>query len=249
MSAIVTGASGSLGRAIAVALAKEGRSVGVHYRSNAAGAQETCRIIESWGQQGSVHQLDLAIDDPSERDAAAAALLDGVAAVHGSIDVLVINAGVQDVVAWNDADAAHWDAVLDANLGAAASLIHAAGQRMSDGVIVTIGSVEGYRPARAHTAYAVAKAGLHHLTAAAAIELADRGVRVVGVAPGLIDRPGLAHDWPDGVARWSAASAIGRPVTASEVANVVSFLASQAATAVNGIVVPVDGGWSASPGW
>ena len=76
-----------------------------------------------------------------------------------------------------------------------------------------------------------------------------RGVRVVGVAPGLIERPGLAEDWPDGHGRWSQTVPLGRPVTPDEVAAAVVFLASRAASGVTGTTLVVDAGWSAAPGW
>ena len=93
------------------------------------------------------------------------------------------------------------------------------------------------------------KATLHHLVKAAAHELGIHGVRVVGVSPGLIDRHGLETDWADGVQRWQLAAALGRPVTALEVAQTIAFLTSPAASGITGVVVPVDAGWSAHPGW
>ncbi len=116
-------------------------------------------------------------------------------------------------------------------------------------MVVVIGSIEGFRAMPAHAPYAVAKAALHHLVGAAAHELGPRGVRVVGVAPGLVDRAGLEDAWPEGVARFRAASALGRPVTAQEVAATVAFLASGAASGLTGTTVTVDAGWSAAPGW
>ena len=72
-------------------------------------------------------------------------------------------------------------------------------------------------------------------------------VLLVGEFP--IDRPGLGAQWPDGLARWNATAALGRPVTAAEVAAVVVFLAGDGASAITGVHVPVDAGWSAAPGW
>ncbi len=120
---------------------------------------------------------------------------------------------------------------------------------MTGGVIVVVGSIEGLRPAPSHTPYAVAKAALHHLTAAAAAQLGARGIRVVAVAPGLVDRDGLADAWPEGVERYRRASALGRPVTAREVAATVAFLASPAASGITGTTIPIDAGWSSMPGW
>lgn len=248
MTALITGASGHLGHAIALALATD-HDIAVHYRRDRPGADATAAAIQAQGRQSLTLELDLALQDPQTLDHAAATLLDR-AATLGPLDVVVLNAHPQDLTPWDGLDTAAWDTHLVGGLRPTAALLRAAGQRLRPGgVIVTIGSIEGLRPAPGHAAYAVAKAALHHLTAAAAYELGARGVRVVGVAPGLIDRPGLADDWPDGVARWQAASALHRPVSAAEVASVVAFLASPAASGVTGVVVPVDAGWSASPGW
>jgi 3-oxoacyl-[acyl-carrier protein] reductase len=90
---------------------------------------------------------------------------------------------------------------------------------------------------------------LHHLTAAAATELGARGIRVVAVAPGLVAREGLEEAWPEGVERYRRASALGRPVTAREVAETIAFLASPAASGITGTTITIDAGWSATAGW
>ena len=103
----------------------------------------------------------------------------------GAPDVVVLNAFPQDHLAWDDLDTAAWDAFHRAGLRPTTALLHRAAARLGEGgVVVVVGSIEGLRPAPAHTPYAVAKAALHHLTAAAAAELGARGIRVVAVAPG-----------------------------------------------------------------
>jgi 3-oxoacyl-[acyl-carrier protein] reductase len=116
-------------------------------------------------------------------------------------------------------------------------------------VIVVIGSIEGIRPNINHAPYGVFKAALHHLVTAAAYELGQKNIRVVGVAPGLIQREGLEADWKEGVKSFGEHSALHRIIDASEVAKVVRFLASEDASAITGITIPVDAGWSAHPGW
>jgi NAD(P)-dependent dehydrogenase (short-subunit alcohol dehydrogenase family) len=250
MTALVTGASGGLGRAIAAALAEHGHDVVLHWRSDRAGVERGAALVEQHGHRASLVRADLAIDDPEALDGVAATLLDEAEAAFGPLDVVVLNAASQHLTPWDELDTATWDRVMAAGLRQSAALLRAAGARLAaGGAIATIGSIEGLRPARGHAAYAVSKAALHHLTAAAAAELGPRGIRVVGVAPGLIDREGLAADWPDGVSRWSAAAPLGRPVTADEVAATVAFLVSGVASGITGTTLVVDAGWSAGPAW
>lgn len=250
MTALVTGASGGLGRAVAVALAAAGHDVGVHYRGDADGAADTVTRVESLGRVGAALRADLDVESAADLDATCEDLLDRCATALGaSPDVVVLSAFPQHHVAWDDLDTAAWDAYHRAGLRPTEALLRRAAARMEEGVVVAVGSIEGLRPVPGHTPYAVAKAALHHLVAAAAYELGPRGVRVVGVAPGLVGRPGLEDDWPEGVARYRTASALGRPVTTAEVAATVAFLASAGASGITGTTLTVDAGWSAGPGW
>lgn len=250
MTALVTGASGGLGRAVAAVLAESGHDVGVHYRGDAPGASATVADVEAAGCRAVALHADLAVDDAAALDAACDDLLDRCTADVGAPDVVVLNAFPQDHVDFDDLDTAAWDAFHRAGLRPTTALLHRACARLgAGGVVVVIGSIEGLRPTPTHTPYAVAKAALHHLTAAAAAEVGRRGIRVVAVAPGLVDRDGLEQDWPEGVGRWRRASALGRPVTPREVASTVAFLASPAASGITGTTVTVDAGWSATAGW
>ena len=97
------------------------------------------------------------------------------------------------------------------------------------GAIVNVASIEALQPAAGHSHYGAAKAAVVAHTRAAALELGPSGVRVNAVAPGLIDRPGLADAWPEGVARWEAACPLGRLGQPEDVADACLFLASPAA--------------------
>ncbi|MGL5818696.1 MAG: SDR family NAD(P)-dependent oxidoreductase [Phycicoccus sp.] len=250
MVALVTGASGGLGRAIAVALAGAGHDIAVHYRGDDAGARLTAEQAERAGCRAAALHADLAVPGAAELDAASADLLDRCTSTVGVPDVVVLNAFPQNHLRWSDLDTKAWDDLLVGGLRPTAALLHLAAARMTrGGVVVVVGSVEGLRATGTGAAYGAAKAALHHLVASAAHEVGPHGIRVVGVAPGLIDRPGLAEQWPEGVARWRAASSLGRAVTPQEVAATVTFLASPAASGITGTTVVVDAGWSAAPGW
>jgi NAD(P)-dependent dehydrogenase (short-subunit alcohol dehydrogenase family) len=129
--------------------------------------------------------------------------------------------------------------------------VHAAAAALRDtgGSITLIASVEGRRPAPGHAHYASAKAGVIMLARAAALEYGPAGIRVNSVSPGLIDRPGLADQWPDGLSRWQRAAPLGRVGTAAEVGDACVFLASPMAAFITGHDLAVDGGMSAVPGW
>ena len=115
--------------------------------------------------------------------------------------------------------------------------------------VVNIASIEGSRPASGHSHYSTSKAALIMATRAAALELGRHCIRVNSVSPGLIDREGLASDWPEGVERWHRASPLRRLGKPDDVANAVAFLASPQAGWITGHDLVVDGGVSVIPGW
>ena len=250
MTALVTGASGGLGRAVAVALAEAGHDVGVHFRGDAAGAAATAAQVEAAGCRAATLHADLAVEDAGALDHACDALLDACTSALEAPDVVVLNAFPQDLTPWADLDTTTWDASHLGGLRPTAALLLRATARMgAGGVVVLVGSIEGLRAAPGHAPYAVSKAAVHHLTGAAASEVGRRGIRVVGVAVDQSGRDGLEEAWPEGVERFRGSSALGRPVTAVEVAATVAFLASPAASGITGTTVIVDAGWSTSPGW
>ena len=235
---LVTGASGNIGAAIATRLAEAGASIVAHYNNNEAAAAE---LVERLGQ-GEIVQADL------RNETAVDSMFSSTQPT-----MLVHNAATQPVAALGDMSYADWREVMAANLDSAFLLTQRAARAWIEagraGAIVHIGSIEGLDPAAGHGHYATSKAGLLMLTRAAALEFGSSGIRVNCVAPGLIDREGLARDWPDGVGRWHDRVPLGRIGSPIDVADAVLFLLSPAARWISGTHLIVDGGMSAQSKW
>ncbi|MCJ7725923.1 MAG: SDR family oxidoreductase, partial [Acidimicrobiia bacterium] len=165
----------------------------------------------------------------------------------------VNNAGVQTKSALADLDDDAWAEMIDTDLTAVHRLTRVTAARMKEqgdgGSIVHIASIEGSHPAPLHGHYATAKAALIMHARAAALEYGADGIRVNSVSPGLIDRPGLAVDWPEGVARWQAAAPLGRMGTPEDVGDACVFLCSDLARWITGVDLVVDGGVLSGPTW
>ena len=242
--ALVTGAGGGIGRVIARRFAEAGARVAVHYRTSREGALSLVHEIAGAGGEARAFAADLNASDAAE------ALVDDVASALGPLDALVNNAGSYPLSELMQMKPDAWDDVLASNLRSALVCLQAAGRRMAGrgtGAIVNVTSIQAFRPAPALAHYSAAKAGLEMLTRSAALELGPSGVRVNAVAPGLIWREGLETAWPEGVARFSKASPLGRVGHPEEVADACLFLASPAARFVTGTTLVVDGGVLAGP--
>ena len=229
---LVTGSAGALGRACVSAFAANGARVIAHVRSAGMAIPDA-----EWQIAGDLR--------PSHGQVARVA--EEALSLAGRIDVLVNNAASQSTGVLAELASTEWRDMLESTLETAVALTSALLPAMTRGAaIVNIASVEAIAAFPAHAHYAAAKAALVAYTRGLALELAPSGIRANAVAPGLIDRRGLAEQWPTGEAWWRATAPSGRPVTAAEVAAAVTFLASPAASGVNGVTLPVDGGWSAS---
>ncbi len=242
--ALVTGASGNIGRGIARRIAEAGAEVVVHYCHDSDGASQTVDEIVADGGTARAVQADL-----STEDAARNLLLDAGPA----ISCVVNNAAAQPVCDLHDLSGADWRAVIAANLDSAFYVTQAAAQQMRkreiSGAVVNIASIEGSDPAAGHSHYATSKAGLLMFTRSCALEYGKDGIRFNAVSPGLIDRDGLADNWPDGVGRWLEKVPLGRMGSASDVADAVLYLLSPAARWISGSNLIVDGGMSAVSRW
>lgn len=233
--AVVTGASGLVGRALVRRLADASFTVVAHART-AQSLDDDLRAVADWCVWG-----DLSGPGADER---CSALIGEVVAEFSTVDVLVNNAASQESGSFHELSDADWFAMLDATLMTAVRMTRACVPHMpAGGAVINVSSVEASSPFPGHAHYAAAKAALESLTRSLAVEMGPR-IRVNAVAPGLVDRPDLAREWPDGVAAWTRGAALGRTVSAGEVADAIAWLAR--ASGVTGAVVPVDAGWSAS---
>jgi 3-oxoacyl-[acyl-carrier protein] reductase len=236
--ALVTGASRGIGRATAERLARDGHDVAITFSSDADGAAETLKAIESHGRRGISLQAD--VRDVESVNAAFAQIEEAL----GPVAVLVNNAGVRhDGLALRLSDE-DWSDTLDANLTGAFNCSRAALRGMLRarwGRIVMVSSVAGVHGNPGQAAYGASKAGMIGLARTLAKEYARKNVTVNAVAPGPV-ATAMTEGLVDKIAE---AVPLGRPGTVDEVAAAVGFLASDDAAYVTGVVLPVDGGMTA----
>ena len=237
--ALVTGASRGIGRAIATTLAGAGATVVVNYKSNAAAAEEVVRAITAADGQASATQAD--ISRPEEVERLFKALLDQ----HGRIDILVNNAGITRDTLLLRMKEDDFDAVIATNLRGAYLCTKAALRPMTrarGGRIINITSVVGMMGNAGQSNYAAAKAGIIGFTKSAAREMASRNITVNAVAPGYIETEltgVLSETVRQAILENIPLGRLGQP---QDVANLVCFLASDAAAYITGQTLTVDGG-------
>jgi 3-oxoacyl-[acyl-carrier protein] reductase len=237
--AVVTGASRGIGRAIALELGKRGATVIVNYNSSAGPAEEVAQAIISGGGTAQAVKADVSNENES------AGLIKAATDAYGKIDILVNNAGItrDNVIMLMKPD--DFDIVINTNLRSTWLCSKAAVRAMMRkryGRIINVTSVSGIMGQSGQTNYSASKAGIIGLTKSLAREVASRSITVNAVAPGFV-LTDLTKDLPEELtSQLTQFIPLGRWGEAQEVANAVSFLASDDATYITGHVLTVDGG-------
>jgi len=238
-TALVTGGSRGIGRAIVLRLATQGADVAFSYKGNATAAAEVVAAVEAMGRRALSIQADARSQEGAE------GLVKSVLEAFTKIDILVNNAGITRDNLIMRMNPEEWSEVLETNLFGAFYAIKAVTRPMlkaRGGRIINITSVSGQAGQTGQANYSAAKAGLIGLTKATARELASRGITVNAVAPGFVLTE-LTQDLPQNLQdEITARTPLGRFGTTEEIANAVAFLASDEAAYITGQVLAVDGG-------
>jgi glucose 1-dehydrogenase len=240
--AIVTGSDSGIGHAIALELARQGAAVTVNYHRNADAAGATQQAIEAAGGKAQIIQADVSsVADIGK-------LVDGTVAAFGRLDILVNNAGMETRTSTLDTTEHQFDMVIAIDLKSAFFGVQLAAKQMiaqgGGGRIINISSIHEDWPMPGNAPYCLAKGGVRMLTRTAGVELAPHGITVVGVAPGAVHTPidEVTLSDPAQKAKLESAIPLGRVAEPEEIARLVAFLASDAASYGTATTYVADGG-------
>ena len=240
--AIVTGGDSGIGHAISLELGRQGASVTVNYHKDEASANATVDAIQAAGGKAQAVQGDVSSVADIQK------LVDAAVATYGRLDVMVNNAGMETRTSTLDTTEHQFDMVIGVDLKSAFFGVQLAAKQMikqgGGGRIVNISSIHEDWPMPGNSPYCAAKGGVRMLTRTAGVELAPHGITVVGVAPGAVHTPIDEVTLADPVAKAKLESAIplGRVAEPEDIARLVAFLASEAASYGTATTYVADGG-------
>lgn len=238
-AALVTGASRGIGKEIALELARTGCRVAVNYFNDS----ET--VVDATMDEIRALQPDSIVIEADIRSSSqVAAMIDKVTGKFGRLDLLVNNAGVQTWKPLLEVSEEEWDLVVDTNLKGCFLCTQHAARYMKDhggGSIVNLGSGCNKLAFPSLVAYTASKGGIEMFTKEAAVELGQYGICVNCIAPGSIESQRTRQEDPDYAGTWSKLTPLGRVGTAADIAPVVVFLASPAASFISGQTIWIDG--------
>jgi NAD(P)-dependent dehydrogenase (short-subunit alcohol dehydrogenase family) len=237
--ALITGADSGIGRAVAIAFAREGADIALCFLNETEDAADTARLIESEGQSCLKIPADLSVPEECRKT------VNRVVNAWGRIDILVNNAAHQTVCdRFEDLTAEEWDKTFAVNIDAVFHLSQAAVQHMGAGSsIINTASINSDKPNPSLLAYATTKGAIQNFTAGLAQLLADRQIRVNCVAPGPVWTPLIPASMPaEKVAKFGQDSPMRRPAQPVELASAYVMLAEPMSSYVSGATIAVTGG-------
>lgn len=249
-TALITGATSGIGQAIAIRLAQEGCHVAINYRRNPESAEDT----QTQAMEKACHQMEdcgvrsLLVQGDVSQEVDIIKMVETTIEKLGSLDILINNAGIQTESPSHEVETADFDRVLNVNLRGAFLCARETIKHLlatnRPGVIINISSVHEIIPRPFYASYSISKGGMGNLTKTLALEYAQQGIRVNGIAPGATVTP-INDDWtndPEKRAVVESHIPMGRAGTTEEMAAAVAFLASDEAAYIIGQTLFIDGG-------